>query len=142
MHVLDRERAIVIVAEPGCEEEAATRLGRIGYDAVAGYLERGPPLVLDVRTTREWNDKHVENSVNMPLNHLEDRLGELSRDRMLAVLCAGGYRSAIATSLLQRQRFERIIEFSGGIAAWGTRTAAGTEELTDGLVHRATSALP
>jgi hydroxyacylglutathione hydrolase len=146
--VLDRERAIVIVAEPGHEEEAATRLGRIGFDDVAGHLEGGmqtletrpdllartervtaallaerlmaplPPLVLDVRTPREWSSMHVEGSVNMPLNHLEERLGELSRERTMAVMCAGGYRSAIATSLLQRQRFERVVELTGGIAAW------------------------
>jgi rhodanese-related sulfurtransferase len=133
---------------PGREEEAAMRLGGIGFDDVAGYLEGGmqtlesrpellgrtervsamllaeqlaspvPPLVLDVRTPREWNDKHVEGSVNMPLNHLEERLGELSRNGVMAVMCAGGYRSAIATSLLQHQRFERVIELSGGIAAW------------------------
>jgi hydroxyacylglutathione hydrolase len=146
--VLDRERAIVIIAAPGREEEAATRLGRIGFDAVAGYLAGGmqtletrpdllartdrvsatllaeqlaspePPLVLDVRTSREWNDKHVEGSVNMPLNHLQRRLGELSRDRMMAVLCAGGYRSAIAASLLEHHGFERLIELAGGMSAW------------------------
>jgi hydroxyacylglutathione hydrolase len=54
----------------------------------------------------------------MPLNHLEERLGELARDRTMAVMCAGGYRSAIATSLLQLRRFERVIELTGGIAAW------------------------
>lgn len=146
--VLDRERAIVIVAAPGREEEAATRLGRIGFDHVAGYLEGGmqtletrpdllartervsaallaeqlaspaPPLVLDVRTPREWDGKHVEGSVNMPLNHLEERLGEISRDRMMAVMCAGGYRSAIAASLLERHGFDRLIELAGGMAAW------------------------
>ena len=146
--VLDRERAVVIVAEPGRQEEAAMRLGRIGFDNVAGYLEGGmqtlearpdllartervnaallaeqlvspvPPLVLDVRTPREWNGKHVEGSVNVPLNHLVDRLGELSRDRMMAVMCAGGYRSAIAASLLERHGFDRLIELAGGMAAW------------------------
>jgi hydroxyacylglutathione hydrolase len=146
--VLERERAIVIVAEPGREEEAAMRLGRIGFDNVAGYLDGGmqtlearpdllartqrisaarlaeqlatplPPLVLDVRTPREWIATHVEGSVNMPLNHLEERLGELSRDRLMAVVCAGGYRSAIAASLLERHGFERLIELAGGIAAW------------------------
>ena len=146
--VLDRDRAIVIVAEPGREEEAATRLGRIGFDAVAGYLEGGmqtletrpdlvartervtaarlaeqltspePPLVLDVRTPREWNGKHIEGSVNVPLGHLEERLGELSRDRTMAVMCAGGYRSAIAASLLGRHGFAHLIELAGGMAAW------------------------
>jgi rhodanese-related sulfurtransferase len=95
------------------------RIERVSAAMLAEQLrEPLPPLVLDVRTPREWNAIHVECSVNMPLNHLEERLGELSRDRMMAIMCAGGYRSAIATSLLQRQRFDRLIELSGGIAAW------------------------
>jgi hydroxyacylglutathione hydrolase len=146
--ILDHERPIVIVAEPGREEEAATRLGRIGFDDVAGYLEGGmqtletrpdllvrtervsaavlaeqlassmPPLVLDVRTPREWETAHIEGSLNAPLNHLHERLFELSRERQMAVLCAGGYRSAIATSVLQRHGFEHLVELAGGIAAW------------------------
>ena len=146
--ILDRERPIVIVAEPGREEEAATRLGRIGFDDVAGYLEGGmqtletrpdllvrtervsatvlaeqlassmPPLVLDVRTQREWETAHIEGSLNAPLNHLQERLIELSRVRQMAVLCAGGYRSAIAASVLQRHGFEHLIELAGGMAAW------------------------
>jgi hydroxyacylglutathione hydrolase len=146
--VLDRERPIVIVAEPGREEEAATRLGRIGFDEVAGFLEGGiqtletrpellvrtervnatvlaeqlassmPPLVLDVRTPREWETAHIAGSLNTPLNHLQERLLDLSRERQMAVICAGGYRSAIATSVLQRHGFAHLIELAGGIAAW------------------------
>jgi hydroxyacylglutathione hydrolase len=146
--VLDASRAIVIVAEPGREEEAATRLGRIGFDSVAGYLEGGmqslesrpdllarterltagllaedlrlpaPPLVVDVRSPREWNTKHIDGSLNLPLNHLEERLQEIPRDRTVVVACAGGYRSSIAASLLQRQGLDRIVELAGGMAAW------------------------
>jgi hydroxyacylglutathione hydrolase len=146
--VLDASRAIVIVAEPGREEEAATRLGRIGFDSVAGYLEGGmqtlesrpdllarterltagllaedlrlpaPPLVVDVRTPREWNTKHIDGSLNLPLNHLEERLQEIPRDRTVVVACAGGYRSSIAASLLQRQGLDKIVELAGGMAAW------------------------
>jgi hydroxyacylglutathione hydrolase len=146
--VLDASRAIVIVAEPGREEEAATRLGRIGFDSVAGYLEGGmqtlesrpdllarterltagllaedlrlpaPPLVVDVRTPREWNTKHIDGSLNLPLNHLEERLQEIPRDRTVVVACAGGYRSSIAASLLQRQGLGKIVELAGGMAAW------------------------
>ena len=146
--VLSRDRPIVIIAEPGREEEAATRLGRIGFDDVAGYLEGGmqrleerpdllvrterasavavakelaspaPPLVLDVRTAGEWERKHIEGSVNVPLNHLQARLPELPRGGRMLVHCAGGYRSSIAVSLLQRHGFERLIELIGGMAAW------------------------
>jgi len=146
--VLTREQPTVIIAEPGRETEAATRLGRIGFDRIAGYLEGGmealaqrpdllvyteranagdvvaelaspaPPLVVDVRTPREWQEKHIDGSVNVPLNHLLTRLGELPHDRRMVVLCAGGYRSSIAASLLQRHLFDRLVELTGGMAAW------------------------
>jgi glyoxylase-like metal-dependent hydrolase (beta-lactamase superfamily II)/rhodanese-related sulfurtransferase len=155
--VLDRERPIVVVAEPGREVEAATRLGRIGFDAVAGYLEGGmqtldsrpelvdriervtagslaeqlgssePPLVLDVRTPREWEEKRIEGSVNVPLARLGERLGVLSRERPIVVQCASGYRSAIASSLLRRAGFGRVADLVGGLAAWeASRHAAAT----------------
>jgi hydroxyacylglutathione hydrolase len=146
--VLDREHSIVIIANPGCEDESAVRLGRIGFDHVAGYLHDGlrsleerpdlststerlsaplaaqrlattdPPLALDVRTPREYQQKYVEGSVSMPLNRLIDSLEQLPRDRPILLYCAGGYRSSIAASLLQRHGFDRISEIAGGIAAW------------------------
>jgi glyoxylase-like metal-dependent hydrolase (beta-lactamase superfamily II)/rhodanese-related sulfurtransferase len=146
--VLDRKRPIVIVAEPGREEEAATRLGRIGFDNVAGYLAGGmqaldpradlvariervtaatlaeqldssdPPLVLDVRNEDEWRDERIEGSTNQPLGRLEAGLDELPRDRRIVVHCGTGYRSAIGVSLLRRAGFERVDDLVGGLAAW------------------------
>jgi rhodanese-related sulfurtransferase len=146
--VLDRTRPIVIIAEPGREQEAALRLGRIGFDHVKGYLARGMEalserpdlvwptervsvliaaedlaggdlsLVLDVRTPHEWTAKHIEGSLNIPLNHLQDRIEELPLDRRVAVHCAGGYRSSIAASILQQYGITNQIEIAGGLAAW------------------------
>lgn len=146
--VLDREKPIVIVAEPGREAEAATRLGRIGFDRVKGYLKGGmaaladaeelvarterisvliaaeemvgedASVVVDVRTAREWAEKHIEGSVNLPLNHLRERLAEVPRGRRIAVLCAGGYRSSIAASLLHQEGIASLEEMAGGMAAW------------------------
>jgi rhodanese-related sulfurtransferase/glyoxylase-like metal-dependent hydrolase (beta-lactamase superfamily II) len=146
--VLDRAKPIVIVAEPGREVEAAMRLGRIGFDHVRGYLRGGmealadrldlvwpteratalavseelagaePPLVLDIRNPREWAAKHLDGSVNIPLNHLRERIGEIPRDRRIAVHCAGGYRSSIAASILQQHGLTHLVEMAGGIAAW------------------------
>jgi len=151
--ILDRERPVVIVADPGREAEAALRLGRIGFDIVAGYLEGGmlaldsrpelvarvervtaaalpaqlaspePPLVVDVRTEREWSEQRIDGSVNVPLSRLAERLDELPRDRPLVVHCASGYRSAIAASLLQREGFALVADLVGGIAAWETVAA-------------------
>ncbi len=146
--VLDRAKPIVIVAEPGREQEAALRLGRIGFDHVKGYLRGGmealagrpdlvwsteritapmvaeelalpdPPLVLDIRNPREWAAKHIDGSVNIPLNHLQERIAEVPHDRRIAVHCAGGYRSSIAVSLLNRRGITNLVEIAGGLAAW------------------------
>jgi glyoxylase-like metal-dependent hydrolase (beta-lactamase superfamily II) len=148
--VLNRERPIVIIADPGRESESAVRLGRIGFDHVVGYLKDGlrsletrpdltattervsaplaaerlaagdPPLAVDVRTPREREVKHIKDSVSIPLNHLTERLAELPANRPLLVFCAGGYRSSIAASLLQRQGFTHVTEIAGGFAAWET----------------------
>ena len=146
--MLHRSKPIVILAEPGREAEAALRLGRIGFDHVTGYLrggmealagrpdlvwptERvsapmlaeelagaGPPLLLDIRNPREWNARHIAGSVNIPLNHLQERIAEIPGDRRVAVHCAGGYRSSIAASILHRHGITHLIELAGGLAAW------------------------
>jgi glyoxylase-like metal-dependent hydrolase (beta-lactamase superfamily II)/rhodanese-related sulfurtransferase len=146
--VLDREHPIVIIADPGRENEAVTRLGRIGFDHVAGYLQDGllslrsrpdltaaterlsapfaaellaspePPLAIDVRTPRERDQKYIAGSLGIPLNHLTENLEKLPKNRSLLVYCAGGYRSSIAASLLENHGFARIHEIAGGIVAW------------------------
>ena len=145
--ILDKDKPIVIVAEPSREAEAAMRLGRIGFDSVVGYLQDGitaleaapelmtgtdrrrpaevhellaspaPPLVLDVRNPKELTQGRIEGSVNIPLNHLRERMHELPHDRPVLVHCAGGYRSSIAAGMLQQQGIE-VIELAGGLAAW------------------------
>jgi hydroxyacylglutathione hydrolase len=158
--VLDHQRPVILIVEPGREEEAALRLGRIGFDIVAGYLRDGvhalesrpelvvrtdriapaavsallassrPPLVLDVRTAREWGTKHIEGSVNIPLSQLRERVDELPRDRELIVHCAGGYRSSIAASLLEQRGFANLLEVTGGLAAWeAAKLPVGTSEV-------------
>jgi hydroxyacylglutathione hydrolase len=145
--ILSRERPIVIIADPGRELESAVRLGRIGFDHVVGYLKDGlrslesrpdltastervsaplaadrlaggESLAVDVRAPREREQKRVGGSVSMPLNHLAEHLQDLPKDRPLLVYCAGGYRSAIAASLLQAHGFSHVSEITGGITAW------------------------
>src|SRR5271165_633203 len=146
--ILDREQPIIIVAEPGREVEATTRLGRIGLDGVAGHLAGGmqalgerpelvertervtaaslaeqlagpqPPLVVDVRSPHEWEEKHVEGSVNVPLSRMAEQDGALPSGRSLVVYCASGYRSAIAASLLRCRGFAAVADLVGGLSAW------------------------
>jgi hydroxyacylglutathione hydrolase len=148
--VLSPDRPIVVIADPGREQESAVRLGRIGFDRIAGYLEGGMaslasrsdvtrstervsaptaaerlagtggpvPVAIDVRGPGERARAHVAGSVSLPLNHLAEHLGDIPRDRPLLVYCAGGYRSSIAASLLQRDGFTNVAEIAGGITAW------------------------
>lgn len=151
--LLSHDRPIVVIAEEGGEEEAVKRLGRIGFDNVAGYLgggmgalasrdelvERtaritapalaewlngdradvgGTPVVIDVRSAAEHAGGHVAGSINIPLTHLEERLTELPANRPLAVHCEGGYRSAIAASLLQKLGRRDVHDLVGGYKAW------------------------
>ncbi|MGH9741349.1 MAG: MBL fold metallo-hydrolase [Candidatus Acidiferrum sp.] len=146
--VLDHAHPIVIIASPGRENESAIRLGRIGFDHVAGYLRNGlqsltgrpelvafterlsspfaaelmasnqPPLIIDVRAPGERVQKYIEGSLSMPLSRLAERAQELPKDRAMLVHCAGGYRSSIAASILKKRGFEQVSEIAGGIAAW------------------------
>jgi rhodanese-related sulfurtransferase len=146
--------AVVLVAEPGREVEAATRLRRIAFDAVAGYLAGGmqpldaapelvdriervtarslseqlaaaaPPQLIDVRSPREWHERHIEQAINIPLAQLPDRLDTLPRDRPLVVHCASDYRSSIGASLIRRAGLEDVTVLVGGLAAWESATLA------------------
>jgi rhodanese-related sulfurtransferase len=138
----------VIIADPGRESEAAIRLGRIGFDHIAGFLKDGmnslasrpdltatterlsapfaeellaaadSPLVIDVRSPREREQKFIGGSMSVPLNHLTENLAMLPKDRALLVYCAGGYRSSLAASLLQKNGFANVSEIAGGLAGW------------------------
>jgi glyoxylase-like metal-dependent hydrolase (beta-lactamase superfamily II)/rhodanese-related sulfurtransferase len=148
--ILSRDAPIVLVADPGTEMESALRLGRIGFDHVAGFLAGGlasanggpahiatterigadvaasrlasatPPVLLDVRTAAEHALKHIDGSMHIPLNHLAERLAEIPPGRAALLHCAGGYRSSIGASLLQRAGFSDVSELAGGITAWET----------------------
>ena len=145
---------IVVVAEdPEHADEARVRLARVGIEHVTGYLEggvaaweaSGRPLaaidqitvdelerrleehavrVVDVRRPPEWESGHIADAAHVPLSELPQRAGELDKDGPLALVCAGGYRSSIATSLLEQRGFRRIANVVGGMAAWTTRPGA------------------
>jgi rhodanese-related sulfurtransferase len=77
-----------------------------------------PPQVVDVRAPGERAQKFIAGSVGIPLNHLVEKMGTLAKDGPVLVYCAGGYRSSIAASLLQKNGFTDVIEIAGGIAGW------------------------
>lgn len=157
--LLDKEASIVVIADPGSEVEAVMRLGRIGFDNVAGYLDGGMaaleyrpdlvrtvdritaralmeelgredvPTVLDVRNDTERAEGYIEGSLHIPLNHLRDRINELPRDGHLVVHCQSGYRSAIGVSLLQRAGFENLLDLVGGFSAWAASSLPVSEQV-------------
>ncbi|MFM7323128.1 MAG: MBL fold metallo-hydrolase [Armatimonadota bacterium] len=148
--VLPPTAPVVVVAEPGRETEAMTRLVRVGYENLVGWLDGGmdawraaggeratadsiepaelkalvergeAPAVLDVRTPGEWAAGHIGAAVHIPLAELPDRLAQVPSGP-LAVLCGSGYRSAIALSLLLRQGRRDVRDVPGG---WKAYTAA------------------
>lgn len=146
--LLKHDQPIVVVAEGDDYQEAIMRLGRIGFDNVAGYLQDGmralehepdlvekilritapalaekrasdpKPVVLDVRAENERaTTGMIEDSLNIPLNHLEERLNEVPQNVELVVHCASGYRSAAACSILQKHGYQPL-DLVGGFKAW------------------------
>jgi hydroxyacylglutathione hydrolase len=143
------DQSILVVADPGREEEAVMRLARVGYDRVDGLLDGGFAAwrgdgrptqstpqravddeatqgrgVLDVRRPQEWDRDHLEGAVLIPLAQLSARVSELDRDREWLVVCASGYRSTIAASVLERAGFSKVVNGAGGMDAYRRRAPA------------------
>jgi hydroxyacylglutathione hydrolase len=105
-------------------DDLVERTERITAPALAEWLAGGrpdlgaKPVVVDVRTAAEYGGGHVAGSVNLPLTHLEERLAEIPAGRPVVVHCEGGYRSAIAASLLQHLGRSETRDLVGGFKAW------------------------
>ncbi len=138
----------VLIAESDAQlEEARLRLARVGIEVLGGYLaaglagwkQAGFPVaaiaqitaadldaqlksdaiqVLDVRREPEWDTGHIESAIWWPLDNFRVAPPELDHDTPVAVHCKGGYRSMIASSLLQRAGYKQVINLTGGFDAW------------------------
>ena len=93
--------------------------------AIAGRVNAGEVLVIDVRAASEWADGHLPGALHIPVGHLTRRLAEIPRDRPVVVQCQGGTRSAIAASVLLRLGMRDVINLRGGYDEW-TREALPT----------------
>jgi glyoxylase-like metal-dependent hydrolase (beta-lactamase superfamily II)/rhodanese-related sulfurtransferase len=145
--VVDHDRDIVLVCEPGTEVQSRVRLARIGFDRVVGFLDdptrafvehpevverssrvsaaeladrlrAGAVTVVDVRNAGEVALGTIPSAVWIPLAQLANRLGELDPARPTVVFCAGGYRSAIGASTLAAAGFRDVSDLLGGFEAW------------------------
>lgn len=144
--ITDIKQAIVLITPEGSEEEAVTRLARVGYDNTLGYLAGGiaawakagkevgniksisaeqlaeqlaagrVETILDVRKPSEYLAHHLLDATNFPLDYINRNMQRLNRYDTYHVHCAGGYRSMIAASILKARGFDRLIDISGG---WG-----------------------
>ena len=141
--ITDIKQPILLIAEPNTEDEAVTRLARVGYDNVVGYLKDGFQTwldtekdfdeivsvspeefvelvdetelkVLDVRKPGEYETSHVEGSISAPLDFINESMKLINPEETYLVHCAGGYRSMIFTSILRARGFENLIDVAGG----------------------------
>ncbi|GAB3524494.1 MBL fold metallo-hydrolase [Emticicia fontis] len=144
--ITDIQQPIIFVAEAGLEKEVITRLSRVGYDNILGYLEggieawkeagketdsiesispqefrniylEGDITVKDVRKSSEYETEHLVNADNIPLAYISENMGEFSKKAINFIHCAGGYRSMIAASILKSRGFDNVVNVEGGIGA-------------------------
>ena len=139
---------VLVLTSAGDWDDLVRQALRIGQDAIAGYLQGGfrhwleaggasesngrltveqvaraaggsaPPLLIDVRQASEYAAGHVPGAVHIGAGELPDRLAELPRDRPVATICASGYRSSVAASLLRQAGFTDVSWVAGGVPTW------------------------
>jgi len=94
------------------------RIARLRARLKAGDMQAGKVQVLDVRREPEWDAGHIEGATWWPLDNFRVSAPEIDHDAPIAVHCKGGYRSLIASSLLQRAGFRDVVNVVGGFDAW------------------------
>ena len=141
--IADVKQPILLVVEKGKEEEAITRLSRVGFDNTIGYLEGGfsawkesgnqidkvtsisaqqfeieiknnDSVIFDVRKNSEYDNERIDSAINTPLDVINNYLSDIPDEKDFYVHCAGGYRSMIAASILKSRGVHNIIEIKGG----------------------------
>ncbi|MEZ5044638.1 MAG: rhodanese-like domain-containing protein [Saprospiraceae bacterium] len=141
--IADLMQPILIIAPLGKEEETVKRLARVGYDNAIGYLEGGFEAwkasgaevdvietinvasleaayikdkgiaIMDVRKPSEWSAEHIEGSLNVPLDFINDHMGKISKEKPYYMHCRSGYRSTVAASILKARGFDHLINIHG-----------------------------
>ena len=139
----DIKQEILIVADPGMEEEVVTRLSRVGYDNCIGFLDGGfdawkssgkeidalaqvtaeelkgitNATVVDVRKSGEYLSEHLIDAINVELDYINDQMSSVPQEGTFYVHCAGGYRSVIASSILKARGYHNMVDVAGGFKA-------------------------
>ncbi|UOK41466.1 MULTISPECIES: MBL fold metallo-hydrolase [Flavobacterium] len=148
--IMDVKHPILLITPEGKEEEAITRLARVGFDNCLGYLKGGLEAwkaagfesesivsispeqfaseknqtkhpIVDSRKPGEYKAEHVENAINIPLDFVNSQLAEVPKNEEFYLHCAGGYRSVIMASILKARGYHNMINVEKGIS--GIRNA-------------------
>lgn len=143
--IVDVQQPIILVSDLGSEEEVITRLSRVGFDNVVGFLEGGfeswknsgkeideikrisaeqfaseysqNQKVIDVRKESEYEAEHIDEAYSKPLAYINDWVNSIDNSEHFHLHCAGGYRSMIAASILQSRGYRNFTEVEGGFNA-------------------------
>ena len=139
----DIKQEILVVADPGMEEEVVTRLSRVGYDNCIGFLDGGfdawknsgkevdalsqvtaeelkgieGATVVDVRKSGEYLSEHLIDAIHVELDYINDQMASVPQEGTFYVHCAGGYRSVIASSILKARGYHNMVDVAGGFKA-------------------------
>ncbi|REC54074.1 MBL fold metallo-hydrolase [Chryseobacterium piscium] len=142
----DVKQSILLITDENKQEETLTRLSRVGFDTVLGFLDGGfeawkkndreidivnrisakqfeseiknkEVKIIDVRKESEYQSEHVNEAYNMPLAYINDWIGDLDSEKHFYIHCAGGYRSMMAASILQARGYRNFTEIEGGFVA-------------------------
>ncbi len=144
--IIDVKQPILIIADLGKEEETVTRLSRVGFDHILGHLKGGikawldsgkkadvvnritpeqfaanlqigADKVVDIRKASEYAAEHIEDAFNKPLANINDWIKDINPVEHFYIHCEGGYRSMIASSILQARGYRNFTEVAGGFKA-------------------------
>ncbi len=164
--IVDVKQPLLLVTDPGKEEETVTRLSRVGFDNLLGHLkggfaawmaagkeadvvdritaeqfagevEIGKDKILDIRKESEYTAEHVEEAYNRPLANINDWIKDINADEHFYVHCAGGYRSMIAASILQARGYRNFTEIEGGFKAISNTALPRTDYVCQSKVMKA-----
>ncbi|SKB74238.1 MBL fold metallo-hydrolase [Daejeonella lutea] len=143
--IADVKQEILLVTDEGMEEEAVTRLSRVGFDNVLGHLKGGfeawkkagkeidevdrisakefaqaydkTKKIIDIRKDAEYETQHIKNAESKPLADINNWIKDINPKEHFYIHCAGGYRSMMAASILQSRGYRNFSEIEGGISA-------------------------
>ena len=142
----DVNQPLLLITDEGKEEESVTRLSRVGFDNIIGYLKGGFPAwlpagkeadlvdriaadqfagevdmatdkIIDIRRETEYASEHIEDAYNRPLALINEWIKNINPDEHFYMHCGSGYRSMVAASILQARGFRNFTEVAGGYAA-------------------------